>query len=288
LDLATRNMTRRKLFNLCWSRLFEVESFDNTGTVDGIPYYLRLYRNNLDKKPTDVWEAQNWVWRDEQEKHFAVLANRFDFHGKKVLDVGCGQGDFARYLEKTGVVPARLRGIDGIPEFVESAQQTAPPWAEYVLGDFVADPSVLGSEWDVVILSGSLTTLEPAEQLRVLANCWSVSHQGMAFSFEPISQKGESLGNDMPEMWEMDWPGGRNPLLRGYAADPCGDGQYPVEREECEALWSMRTAQMIDWGNEQAGVETVLVDKIESSRVRSVTIFMRREDDSQLTETKTT
>jgi len=272
-----------RLFRLLWWRLFEVGKFDNTGMVDGVPYYLRMYRHNLDKQRTSVWEAQNWVSSEAQDKRFAVLANQFDFHGKTVLDVGCGQGDFAKYLEMTGVVPSRLFGVDGIPEFVQSARQTAPPWAEYVLGDFVGDPSVLGSEWDIVILSGSLTTLEPAEQLRVLANCWRVSRRGMAFSFPPTSETNERFANAYPMVWKMNWPGGRHPLLREYADNPCGGGVHPGQEENCDIVWTMWTAQMIDWGNRQAGVESVeLVDQ--SASGGDITITMRRETDSQLKE----
>lgn len=226
----------------------------NKDAVEAAPYYLQLFRYNLDNERTSVWAAQNWVSSRNQKKRFAVFADQFDFHGKTVLDVGCGQGDFAKYLEARGVVPARLRGIDGMPEFVHAARQMAPPWAEYVVGDFVADPILFQSGWDFIILGGSLSTLEPAEQKRVLVNCWRASHLGMGFNFVPQSRV-------------------LSPLPTG-AANPCSFGSHPGGMGEC--LWRMRPAEMVWWGYQQAGATTVKL--IDDYLLGDATIIMRRED----------
>lgn len=153
---------------------------------EDMPSYLKLYRTNLDSERNyTVWESQNWGDLATQQENFEVCCEKIDFHKQSVLDVGCGTGDFTKYLEERGVVPSLLRGIDGIPEFVEEAKKAAPSWAEYAVGDPLADPCVLGSEWDWVVALGIFGTQTIAETKRLLADCWPMARRGMAFSFFP-------------------------------------------------------------------------------------------------------
>jgi SAM-dependent methyltransferase len=49
--------------------------------------------------------------RSSQEKRFEALLSLGDFHGRTVLDVGCGFGDFLVYLRDNGI-EARYIGLD--------------------------------------------------------------------------------------------------------------------------------------------------------------------------------
>jgi SAM-dependent methyltransferase len=49
--------------------------------------------------------------RSSQEKRFEALMSLGDFHGRSVLDVGCGFGDFLAYLRDHGIEP-RYTGLD--------------------------------------------------------------------------------------------------------------------------------------------------------------------------------
>jgi SAM-dependent methyltransferase len=49
--------------------------------------------------------------RSSQEKRFEALLSLGDFHGRTVLDVGCGFGDFLAYLRDNGI-EARYIGLD--------------------------------------------------------------------------------------------------------------------------------------------------------------------------------
>ena len=49
--------------------------------------------------------------RSSQEKRFEALLSLGDFHGRTLLDVGCGFGDFLAYLHENGIEP-RYIGLD--------------------------------------------------------------------------------------------------------------------------------------------------------------------------------
>ena len=49
--------------------------------------------------------------RSSQEKRFEALMQLGDFHGRRLLDVGCGFGDFLAYLHERGIRP-EYTGID--------------------------------------------------------------------------------------------------------------------------------------------------------------------------------
>jgi SAM-dependent methyltransferase len=49
--------------------------------------------------------------RSSQEKRFHALLGLGDFHGRRLLDVGCGFGDFLAFLHARGIRP-RYNGID--------------------------------------------------------------------------------------------------------------------------------------------------------------------------------
>ena len=49
--------------------------------------------------------------RTSQEKRFEALLGLGDFHGRRLLDVGCGFGDFLAFLRDRGVRPA-YTGLD--------------------------------------------------------------------------------------------------------------------------------------------------------------------------------
>lgn len=148
-----------------------------------VPHYLGLFRSNVDKSSGDLWKAQSWASLENQRARYKVMTEEVDFHGLSLLDVGCGQGDLASYLETRGILPAHFRGVDGIPEFVAKAKQVAPAWADYVVGDPLADPSALGSRCDWVVHSGVLQNMTPDEALRFLEVCWKTARRGMAFNF---------------------------------------------------------------------------------------------------------
>jgi SAM-dependent methyltransferase len=152
-----------------------------------------IFQRNLDKG-ANLWAAQNWPDRSFQSTGFEAVVDEIDFNGQRILDVGCGIGDFTTYLDKRGIVPARLRGIDALPDFVAEAKRTAPSWAEYKVGDILKDTDIYSSDWDWVIVNGVVQALLPEQREVLLKQCWRVARRGCAYSF--LSAR--SVGSDIP------------------------------------------------------------------------------------------
>jgi SAM-dependent methyltransferase len=76
----------------------------------------------------DLWSARARDWADVQEVQSlplfeAVLARCDAVAGKRVLDVGCGSGQFARLARERG---AMVSGLDAAPALVEIARERVP------------------------------------------------------------------------------------------------------------------------------------------------------------------
>jgi len=68
------------------------------------------------------WRASSIGAITEQLQRRLILALLGEIRGRNVLDVGCGDGDFAVELWRRG---ASVAGIDASPEMVEAARARA-------------------------------------------------------------------------------------------------------------------------------------------------------------------
>ena len=86
-----------------------------------------------------------------QRKRFEVLAGIGPMIDARVLDVGCGLGDFLAFLREAGQVPASYAGIDVVAEFIDEARQRYPDACFEVsdLADFEGD-----NRYDYCVASG--------------------------------------------------------------------------------------------------------------------------------------
>jgi SAM-dependent methyltransferase len=93
--------------------------------------------------------------RSSQEKRFEALLCLGDFHGRSVLDVGCGFGDFLAYLRDHRIEP-RYTGLDICEPMVRRCRERFDPgnasfhvgdvleWAPAELPDFVVASGIFG------------------------------------------------------------------------------------------------------------------------------------------------
>jgi ubiquinone/menaquinone biosynthesis C-methylase UbiE len=72
--------------------------------------------------------------------------------GGMVIDLGCGDGGVGVLLERAGVRPARLLGVDILEERLAAAR-TAVPWGEFLLSSADALPVADGSASAVVAMT---------------------------------------------------------------------------------------------------------------------------------------
>ncbi len=83
---------------------------------------LKFYKDTLNKYGDDP-KGVGWKSFESQQIRFKVLSEIGDLRGKSVLDVGCGLGDFYRYL-----IPLTTNyiGYDIVPEMVMVARRKYP------------------------------------------------------------------------------------------------------------------------------------------------------------------
>lgn len=94
----------------------------------------------MSQNPQSLWNASADAWMTRLEKgdinrtHLLdpiMLLRASDVTGKKVVDIGCGEGRFSRMLGQRG---AFITGIDPTPAFIERAQSLDPAGRYIVSG----------------------------------------------------------------------------------------------------------------------------------------------------------
>lgn len=89
--------------------------------------------------------------RSSQEKRFEALLALGDFHGRRVLDVGCGFGDFLSFLNGRGIRPV-YTGLDLCEAMVARGRERFGGKARFLDGDVLDhEPD---APYDYVVASG--------------------------------------------------------------------------------------------------------------------------------------
>ena len=90
--------------------------------------------------------------RSSQEKRFEALLGLGDFHGRHLLDVGCGFGDFLSFLHGRGIRPI-YTGLDlCAPMVARGRERFSPAEGCFVAGDVLE--YVPDQPFDYVVASG--------------------------------------------------------------------------------------------------------------------------------------
>ena len=126
--------------------------------------------------------ALRWSSRETQERRFQVLFGLGIRPGDRLLDVGCGFGDLAAWLESRGC-PVAYTGIDITPELLEEGRRLYPHLDLREGELFELDPSPESFDW--VVLSGALNDeLRDGgdHARRLILRMWEACSQGIAFN----------------------------------------------------------------------------------------------------------
>ena len=140
--------------------------------------------------------AVDWPERLEREGPF-LLRVLADAPSRRVIDLGSGTGEHARWLADQGFT---VVGIEGVVERWEVAQRGAPPGVEHLLGDFGAvEAMVRGQFGAAVCLGNTLPSLLGSESLsrtlvglrrRLLPGAPFIAH---LFNYDRLFARGERL-----------------------------------------------------------------------------------------------
>lgn len=145
----------------------------------GPPKYLKPY---LDASRIHGGGFQTLLWAspETQAARFQAFTRLVDFHGLCVLDVGCGRGDLLDYLYAQGQVPAEYVGIEMVPALAQAAESMG---VRIVRRDFVADPACMFTGSDVVVLCGSLNTIDDDAFYSTLKRAFDATAHLLVFNF---------------------------------------------------------------------------------------------------------
>ena len=100
---------------------------------------------------------------------------------RRLLDVGCGRADLLDHLRRRRVVPAAYVGIEAVEDLAAAAERKG---AAVVRGDFVARPDLMATAAaDVVLISGSLNTLDGPAFYRTVRAAFDAAGRAFAFNF---------------------------------------------------------------------------------------------------------
>lgn len=125
----------------------------------------------------------NWGSREGQHLRFRILAGIGQLEGKRILDVGCGLGDFAGWLAQNNI-RTDYTGLDLTPELVEQARKNYPE-LKFVQGSILDESMLAGQEFDFVFASGIFATYQIGANLwqeDAVAKMWGMATEGVAFN----------------------------------------------------------------------------------------------------------
>jgi ubiquinone/menaquinone biosynthesis C-methylase UbiE len=116
----------------------------------------KFYQDSLNEYGIDDARSVHWIDTQRQLIRFEILLHIATIDGKKILDVGCGLGDFYKFLIKKRIT-TQYTGIDIVPEFINAAQRKYPK-KQYVEASFIkTDIDDITDTYDYVFASGAMS-----------------------------------------------------------------------------------------------------------------------------------
>lgn len=114
---------------------------------------IQRYKKRLEKHGRNCL-ALGWKDVNSQKLRFRILSEIGDLNSTTLLDVGCGFGDFYKYLKKREI-NIKYTGIDIYDKFIEIAKMQHPN-AEFMVKNIISEE--IDRKFDYVFLSGTLNT----------------------------------------------------------------------------------------------------------------------------------
>lgn len=133
------------------------------------------------KKFGDRPEALRWTPEGQIKRYHALLDIAPDLNNRKILDYGCGMGDFYRFLKRRGI-EVNYTGVDINENFISVARQRYPE-CRFMVMDIDEDP--LDEFFDYIFICGVFNLNVPGvdEDMRnALVNLFKYCNKGLALN----------------------------------------------------------------------------------------------------------
>ena len=143
----------------------------------------RFYEEHIERYGFD-YRALGFGRRASQEKRFAAALGLGSFHGKRLLDVGCGFGDLLAWLNARGIEP-HYTGVDIMRPMIERCRTRFKGTdARFLIGD--ALNLTADEPYDYVVASGIFGYKAKDTRARVrptLERLFKLARTGLAVNF---------------------------------------------------------------------------------------------------------
>jgi len=158
------------------------------------------YRKKFAKYGDDPRSVQ-WHSLGASHQRFRQFWAEIDFNNRSVLDIGCGFGELARFLNKRyhGV---DYTGVDIVPEFIDIARKKYPN-NNFIVRDILTDP--MPDKYDIVVASGVINSNVPDNlDYRREAIKTMYSHARKVFAFNMLGSHPQPQTPEESNVWYAD------------------------------------------------------------------------------------
>ena len=151
----------------------DIQSFDRD-YIDK----LRSHYAPLVSKCGDSYRAVDWGSSSSQHKRFDILLNSTDWQHKRILDVGCGVGHLAGYLDKHGFDGCYL-GVDMVPEMIQKCRNYHKA---HDFESIINLEEAKSFDADLVIASGLFTFADQQRFKQTISQLFDLTSDVLAFN----------------------------------------------------------------------------------------------------------
>ncbi len=126
-------------------------------------------------------EGVHWNSKNTQYKRFEVIAKfiKKEIILSTIVDVGCGFGEFFKYLELNNKLPKKYLGVDCEEQMVTVCKKRLP-CQKFIKQNILIDDLQMA---DFYICSGALNILSIEESYKFIEKCFKASKKGFIFNF---------------------------------------------------------------------------------------------------------
>lgn len=135
---------------------------------------IKEFYDKRAKSYKEGWQAAHWSSKETQQDTFSLLTQIAPFEPKDcILDLGCGQGDLFRFIQKMGW-KINYEGIDISSSMIDRAWKNNPK-GKFACIDFLDDR--FNFEYDWILASGPFNHKVDGDQYEYIGKCFKKMYQ---------------------------------------------------------------------------------------------------------------
>ena len=126
-------------------------------------------------------QGVHWNSKHTQYKRFEVITKfiKKDILNSSIIDVGCGFGEYYKYLKINNKLPKKYIGIDCEETMVSTCKKRLP-YQEFIQQDILTNDLINA---DYYVCSGALNILNHNDFFLFIEKCFNASSKGFIFNF---------------------------------------------------------------------------------------------------------